>query len=621
MRDTTISAIIERRYSRRAVLKAALLGGAGAMLPVASATASSASRRPKAIISSLTFTEVPRGLDATHHLAPGYQAQVLLRWGDPVLATAPGLAPDAQSAATQEVQFGYNNDYVAYFPINGSSQHGLLCVNHEYTNPELMFPGGRKAEQLTDEEHRIEMEAIGCSVVELRREDGVWNPQHREYNRRISVTTPIRLRGPAAGDVRLRTTADPEGVTVLGTLGNCAGGQTPWGTYLTCEENFDDYFYLAEQAEDPQNQRALGVGAKPYHRWDKVDTRFDTAREPNEPNRFGWVVEIDPFDPMAAPIKRTALGRFKHESATPAMGADGRVVVYSGDDEAFEHMYKFVSRDRFQAENQQQNKHLLDHGTLYVARFHDDGTLAWLPLLYGEGPLNESNGFRSQADVLIDARRAAKLLGATPMDRPEDIAVHPQDGRVFITLTKNPQREHPNFINRRAPNPMGYILEIAPPVHDAARDHAATAARWDLFLEGGDPQASGHLRGSYGAPLSEDGWLACPDNLAFDPQGRLWITTDGQPDAIGAADGVYATDTAGSGCGLSMAFFRAPIGAEVTGPCFTPDARTLFVAVQHPAEGSTYDNPSTNWPDSDRALPPRPSVLAITRTDGGVIGG
>ncbi len=614
--------ILQRRVSRRNVLRA---GGALALAGAIPAPFAAARTIETTALSSLRFAEIARGLDARMHVAEGYHSQVMLRWGDPLFADAPAFDPAAQTPEAQARQFGYNNDFVAYFPLDPlkPSSHGLLCVNHEYTNPELMFPGGRGPDALSEREKRVEMEALGVSVVEIRQTNGTWKVLPGQYSRRVTATTPIRLSGPAAGSPRLRTSANPTADEVLGTFANCAGGMTPWNTYLSCEENVDGYFHMnGYEGPEKANHDKMTMGKDLYYRWDQIDPRFDVKAEPNEPNRFGWVVEIDPFAPDSRPVKRTALGRFKREGASCVQNYDGRVVVYSGDDEYFQYIYRFVSRDPYEPGYPNHNRTLLDNGTLSVARFREDGSLGWLPLVFGEGPLTPENGFHSQADVLIEARRAGDLLGATPMDRPEDVEVNPVTGRVYAVLTKNGEREEPNAVNRRAPNPMGYMLEFLPPGVDGSRDHAADRFAWEIFLEGGDPQAEQAFKqGEYGVGTSERGWLACPDNLAFDRQGRIWITTDGQESAIDAADAVYAADCTGPGRAITHAFARGPKGCEMTGPCFTPNSETFFIAVQHPGEGSTFDEPATRWPDFDAAMPPRSAVVAITRDDGGVIGG
>lgn len=620
------SAILEKRLSRRHLLHA--VGGAAlaASVPISAIAvakqSSTVESKLNAAVSTLTFEEVPAGMDAHHHLAKDYHAQVLMRWGDKVLPDAPAFDPHDPTPEAQAKQFGFNNDFIAYFPLDDmeESVHGLLCVNHEYTVTELMFGGFADKKSavngLNESQIRTEMAAQGVSIVEIKHKDGQWQPVYGDYNRRIMPTTPVTIKGPVAGHTRVKTSADPAGETVFGTMGNCAGGMTPWGTYLTCEENINEYFQLNGYAGDEKDNHAnMGMWDSKYHRWDKVDKRFDISKEPNEPNRFGWVVEIDPRTPDSTPCKRTALGRFKHESASTTVNTDGRVVIYMGDDEAFQFIYKFLSDNHYDPNSP--NPHMLDAGTLYAARFDADGTLTWLPLVHGEGPLTKEKGFHSQADVLIEARRAASLLGATPMDRPEGVAINRNASMIYAALTKNPAREKADAVNRRASNPMGYVLAMQPP----AADHSKDVYGWDIFLEGGDPNANGNEKGAYDAMPSGHGWLACPDNLVVDVQGRLWITTDGQPEAVGRADGVYAADTAGEAKGMPRCFFRGPIGCEVTGPQFSPDGKTFFLSVQHPGEDSTFDNPSTRWPDFNPTMPPRPSVLAITKKDGGLIGG
>jgi len=641
----TIGEVILRRYSRRAVMRgtlgvtavAALFGPAA--LAAGDAKAETATDR-------FDFAEIEAGIDTRHHVAPGYRADVLLRWGDALFPGMPDFNPDAQSAADQSKRFGYNNDYIAYFPIDGSNTHGLLCVNHEYTNEELMFPSVKKRqdksgfEEMTPELVDIEMAAHGVSIVEIKRDGETWRVRRDgTLNRRISPNTPMTADGPAAGDARLKTSADATGMTIIGTLNNCAGGQTPWGTYLAAEENFHGYFWT--NVSLPGGARPKGLGgdqAKSYARygipglwqaWGKFIARFNVDNEPNEPNRFGWIVEVDPFDAGFVPVKHTALGRFCHEGAETVVNKDGHVVIYCGDDGRGEYIYRFVSNGRYDPDDKAANKTLLSKGTLSVARFDANGSVHWLPLEHGRGGLTEEAGFKSQADVVIDARLAADLLGATRMDRPEDMQPNQVNGRVYVMLTNNTSRkpDQVDAANPRADNAFGHIIEMTPP----NGDHAAETFSWDILVKCGDP-GIGDVGALWSPDVTKDGWFTSPDNAAVDKDGRLWVATD-QGDnwpRTGRADGLFALETEGPCRGAPKLFFRVPVGAELCGPCFTPDGDTLFLAVQHPgADGaealigfgrpSTFSDPVTRWPDFKDGMPPRPSVMVITKIGGGKI--
>jgi len=584
---------------------------------------------------SFSFEELAAGFDETHHVAAGYDADVLVRWGDPVLAGAPAFEPLKQSAEGQAQQFGYNNDFVGYIPIDGRSDHGLLVVNHEYTCEELMFPGISRQDrdarfaQMTVDLVAIEMMAHGGSIIEIKRENEKWAMVHdSRYARRITSESEIRISGPASGHAMLRTSADPSGSRVKGMLNNCSGAVTPWGTWLTCEENINGYFWNKDAVNAHPNAYALkryGIPAE-FYAWGKFHDRFDVAKEPNEPHRFGWVVEIDPLDPASTPVKRTALGRFKHEGAGNIINSDGRFVVYQGDDERFDYVYKFVTTAKVDLANRVANRDILDDGTLYVARFDVDGSGRWLPLVQGLGPLLPENGFKDQGAVLVFARHAADLLGATKMDRPEDIEANPKTNSVFVMLTNNSKRksDQTDAANPRPDNKYGHIIEIKP----ERGDHASALFKWDILVRCGDPSAA-EVGATFNPLTSKDGWFANPDNCAVDALGRLWIATDGNSGVrTGRNDGVFAMETEGQRRGMSKLFYRVPVGAEMCGPCFTPDLETFFVAVQHPGEAdeddpaakpATFDAPSTRWPDFKNGMPPRPSVVAITRKGGGKI--
>ena len=619
----TIGDIISRRLSRRG-----LLGGLGATaalgltgcLPAKDEKAAKA----EADAFSFAFKEITRGQDPHHHIPEGYELDVMLRWGDAIFADSPTFDPTNQTLGAQERQFGYNCDFIGFHPLEtdaGEPARGLLCVNHEYTASRLMFPGANDR-ALTREECEIEMAAHGGTIIEIaQQENGHWAPVlGSQYNRRITThATKMDITGPAAGNARMKTSADPSGAEVIGTVNNCAGGMTPWGTYLMAEENFNSNFLgtLPQGHAEEENHKRYGV-PRSYFQWGNHFDRFNVGTEPNEPNRFGWVVEVDILDPTSTPKKRTALGRFKHEGAETVIAPNGKLVIYMGDDQRFDYLYKYVSEKTVDTLNRAANMDLLDSGTLYVARFNEDGTLSWLPLTHGTGPLIAENGFESQGDVLIETRRAADLLGATPMDRPEDVEPDPKTGRVWLMLTNNHKRgeDQINAANPRANNVAGHIIEINEP----DGDFTATTSRWDFLIKCGDPSKP-EFGATWNPETSEHGWFGSPDNCALDPSGRLWVATDGN-EKTGSNDGLWAVETDGPKRGTSRAFFRGPNGAEICGPRFAPDGETLFLAVQHPGDGpgTSYEAPSSRWPDFDDAMPPRPSVVSIRKTGGGPVG-
>ena len=617
-----IYALLESRLTRRgfivgAVGSAAILHGGCARVHdhlAAPDLASSKAHGP----STLRFEEIRHGSDDRLHVARGHSTQTLLRWGDPILPGAPAFDPRAQTAKAQATQFGYNCDYTAYLPLEGDKR-GLLVVNHEHTNPAMMFPGAPKGIDQSPEQIAVNMMAHGLSVVEVRFERGQWRVvRDSKYNRRITPKTRMTLSGPAAGHPRVTTKGSPDGRTVYGTMANCAGGVTPWGTIITAEENIQ-YSFLNAQSTSPESSNHERMGIVPSEwlktagtQWGRIDPSFDLEETPKGPNHFGWMVEIDPYDPQSVPRKRTALGRFKHEGCGLHVNVDGRVVAYMGDDQRFEYIYRFVSADRFKPGKRSANARILDEGTLSVARFDDEGKVHWLPLVHGQGPLTAAKGFASQAEVLIETRRAADLLGATPMDRPEDVEVNPRTKTVFVMLTNNSKRTETNSPNPRLKNVWGQIIELKPP----GQDHSAQTYSWDFLLLAGDPKNPDHAA-RYHPETSADGWFAAPDNCTFDPRGRLWIATDGSDD-FGFSDGLWACDVEGPGRALTRHFLRAPVGAELTGPCFTTDGTSLFCSIQHPGTGrkTSYEKPSCRWPDFDPKMPPRPSVVVVRREDG-----
>jgi secreted PhoX family phosphatase len=462
----------------------------------------------------------------------------------------------------------------------------------------------------------IELAAHGLSMVEVQldRRAGAWRLINGSYNRRVTAETEIELTGPALGDARLVTSYDPTGARVRGMLNNCGGGITPWGTLLTAEENFNQYFahrgaMPAGPIKDLHARYGLTSGNS-ERGWELFDDRFDLLLEPNEPFRFGYIVEIDPYDPTYVPKKRTALGRLKHEAATCAITSEGRLAVYSGDDERFEHMYKFISRSSV-APLREQNADVLDDGTLYAARFNADGSGEWLPLVAGVGPLLSW----SPSDVILNTREAARLMGATRMDRPEDIQMDPRNGKVYCAMTNNTQRTAggPNGVDAANPRPNnrhGHVIELT----ERNEDPGSEMFTWEIFMLCGNPDNPADEPTYFaGFDPSMVSAISSPDNVAFDRRGNLWIATDGQINTFNRNDGIFAVPVDGDDRGYVRQFLSGVPGGECASLVFTPDAQTLFVSIQHPAEGSTIANPLHRWPDGSV---PRPTVIVVRKDQG-----
>ncbi|MCX8048477.1 MAG: PhoX family phosphatase [Methylohalobius sp.] len=655
--------VLERAISRRTVLRG--IGVAGAVLfvrPGFGDSQSSGLTNSSDPGERLRFATVPFGNNSDVVVPPNYEVDVLLRWGDPLIPQAPAFDLWNQTGQSQAQQFGFNCDLVLWYPLPEAVSrwvevHGtlegfarrmlelillnspknprraLLAVNHEYTTPSDMFPDYDPANP-TRNQVEVEIEAHGISIIELvRGPRGKWRFNRRSpFNRRITGSTPIEIAGPLRGHPLMQTRSDPSGTVVLGTLNNCAGGKTPWGTVLSCEENFDQYFaHFGRLALEERrlSERIPAARGETERKWERFVPRFDLTTDPKEYHRFGYVVEIDPYDPNFVPKKRTALGRFKHEAATCVLAKSGQVVVYSGDDARFEYVYKFISRRRFNPFNRRANFDLLDEGTLYVARFDvgeaagdEMGTGVWLPLEWAPGNLLDRAGFRSQAEVLINTRGAADVLGATPMDRPEDIEASPKTGRVYVVLTNNDRRRTPNEANPRGPNPHGHILEIVEDGDDAG----ALTFRWRVFIKCGNPSVPadnarfGDIADPVGAGVSP---ISDPDNIVFDDDGNLWIATDGQffsgTEGFGQNDGVFAVPVEGKNRGLLRQFLSGVPGCEICGPEFSGDNRTFFCAVQHPHEGEVFSRRWPFWPSDEREVS-KPSVIAVYEKSGRKIG-
>ncbi|NJN16074.1 MAG: PhoX family phosphatase [Oscillochloris sp.] len=621
----TFESILKSRLSRRDVMKTVGVGASAVVIGSLGMEASSVAAQSSP---SLAFTKIaPTDPAFDDVVVPeGYYVRTLIRWGEPLTASAPSHNVWEQTRAAQEQQFGYNCDYVGFLPLpvgSTNSNRGLLAVNHEYTNEELMF-ANYSFDNPTATQVDVSIAAHGMSVVEITRApDGSWSyVRGSQYNRRLTGFTPMRLSGPAVGHPLMKTSADPAGTTVLGTLNNCAGGKTPWGTVCTAEENFHQYFGNLDglDSNDPRYaiHRRYGMPREASERkWERFYSRFDVGQEPNEGFRHGWMVEVDPYDPNMTPVKRTALGRFRHEAATFTVASNGQVAAYMGDDAQFEYVYKFVTAGRYNPNDRAANMNLLDEGILYVAKFNDDGSGEWIPMVYGQGPLTEANGFTSQGDVMINTRRAADLLGATKMDRPEDVEPSPVTGKIYVALTNNTRRgaegqAGTDAANPRANNATGHVLEITETNNDAT----AASFRWEMLILAGLPSDPSTFFAGF--DKSQVSPIGAPDNVAFDNQGNLWISTDGAARAIKYNDGLFAVPVEGSQRGHVQQFFSTVTGSEVCGPEFTPDNKSLFLAIQHPGEGGTFEEPVSTWPD--RVGLPRPSVIYIGAWDSRVIG-
>jgi hypothetical protein len=617
-----LRAVVELSLTRRQILQGAL--GAAAVAFIGG---------PKALLaqsaSRLGFGSVAVSQEDQVLLPEGYTHQVVTAWGDPV-SSGPRWDPNAaNSADEQAVQMGMHADGLRFFPLplgSNESSRGVLCVNNEYTDEGLLHQGG--LQPVTADKVRKSQAAHGVTIVEIALNGSRWDVvRPSSLGRRLTAYTPMRFAGPAAGHPLLQTSTDPAGQNPRGTLNNCAMGATPWGTYLTCEENFNQYFGRGPAtAAQTAGQRRYGLpSAASARAWETQDGRFDASREPNEFNRFGWVVEIDPYDPNSTPVKHTALGRVAHEGATVTLARDGRVVVYMGDDSQNEYVYKFVSRDAYTG-NRASAFALLDAGTLYVGKFNADGGGQWIELTHGVNGLDAASGFASQAEVVTFARLAADRVGATKMDRPEWIAVHPQTGEVYVTLTNNTTRGTTggavDAANPRANNVFGHIVRW----NETGSDAAATTFRWNVFVLAGDPRSTdaakrGNIKGDA---------FGSPDGIWIDGRGVLWIQTDISTSAINTGDyaniGNNMMLAADPSTGEIKRFLTGPRGCELTGVHGTPDGRNLFVSIQHPGEPGSGDNNPANpgaistWPDGPGIGRPRSATIVIRRNDGGIVG-
>lgn len=636
--NSTFSQVLQAHVSRRHLLQGSAALGITSVLPLGLLNSPSVQAKTAVTgmvnrASTLGFKSIPFSTQDTVIVPEGYSAHAFYKWGDPVgiANKMPLFKQDASNTTLEQaLQAGMHHDGMSFFSLplgTKNSHHGLLAMNHEYIDNGLLFTDGAANWSLN--KARKGQNAMGVSVIEVKRKANGWQVvRPSQYARRITANTPMMITGPARGHALMKTQADMRGERVLGTMQNCANGQTPWGTYLTCEENWSDIF-TKPSGQLTALEKRYGIREKESdYRWSVVDERFNSDVHPNEANRFGWIVEIDPFNPKSTPRKHSALGRFKHEGATVCITPNQQVAVYMGDDQRFEYIYKFVSKKSYIPHDRLHNMQLLSEGTLYVARFNEDGSGDWLPLVHGQNGLTAENGFADQGEVLIKTRLAADQLGATKMDRPEWISADPfTSGSLYCTLTNNNERgkegkPSADAANPRNDNRFGHIIHW----QENNGDGTQLIFKWDILVLAGNKQASkpehqGNIRG-------DD--FGSPDGLAFDHRGVLWIQTDVSSSALNqkeyAGMGNNQMVATVLGTGEYRRFLTAPNGAEVTGIAFTPDNKTLFVNIQHPGEPANGDsNPMqpkaiSAWPDGAAGGRPRAATVVITKNDGGVIG-
>lgn len=603
--DNGFDAVVERAISRRGFLGGALAFGSGALAMGAGLLSSTTASRAEGM--GFAFKPIDIATDHTIHVPEGYQWKVLARWGDALFSDAQdAYSPDTGvDVSKSDRVFGENTDGMELF-TDGDKQ--IIAVNSEYVNPKINLPAASEGMPQNADEVMLLKNMQGVTVMEVAdMGNGYEIVVDSPYNRRITHETQMTMDGPAAGSDLVKTNADPEGMSPKGTMNNCGSGKTLWGTYLTCEENFNGYFGATGEYDVTDEFKRYGIGGEGRYAYEKFDPRYDLSKEPNEPHRHGWVTEINPLDPASTPIKHTALGRFKHENAEMVQAADGRVVVYMGDDERGEFIYKFVSNGVYTEGGSTEG--LLSDGTLYVAKFNDDMSGEWLALT------PDTTGM-SIEDILVFSRMAGSKVGATTMDRPEWVAAHPSKVEAYCALTNNKNRGvKPNAggdetpvggPNPRESNNFGQIVRWMP----AGADHGADAFTWDLYVMAGNPSVYDNAYAG-SKNVTAGNMFNSPDGMAFSSDGYLWIQTDGDDSNEGEFEGqgnnqmlVGNTETGDIG-----RFLTAPNGAEVTGLCWSADKKVAFVGIQHPG-GS--------WPDG--AGKPRSSVISVWREDGALIG-
>ena len=607
--ETEFDRIMDMALSRRDVMKGVMVFGSVAALGntlLATPTSAATNR--------FAFDAVDISTSDDITVPPGYTAKVVVRWGDPLWSDGEEFDHATRgTAASQAKSFGDNTDGMEVYPHGDKT---ILIANNEYTNRGIIWGNRPEGKAENDDDILKGMNAHGLTVAEIEQNDGVWSVvKDSPFNRRITPDVEMDITGPAAGHDLMKTSRDPAGMVAQGTFNNCGSGTTPWGTYLACEENFNGYFAAEDQElEISPEMKRYGISPKGRgYGWHQIDERFDLAKEDNEYNRHGYVTEVDATDPTSRPKKRTALGRFKHENAEVVVNGDGHIVVYMGDDERGEFLYRYISNGVYAPGGETDS--LLEDGKLYAAKFRDDGTGEWLEL----SP--EATGMANMAEICIHTRMAASAVGATTMDRPEWVSANPKAAEVYCCLTNNKNRgAKPNAggdptpvggPNPREDNRYGQIVRWRP----ASADHTNNAFEWDLYVLAGNPNVhNDHNAGSDN--LSKDNMFNSPDGLRFDSNGLLWIQTDGnysnEKNFAGQGNNqMLAGDPA---TGEIRRFMTGPKQAEVTGLTWSPDRLTMFVGIQHPGERG-----DGNWPDGGDSAP-RSAILAITRDDGGLVG-
>jgi secreted PhoX family phosphatase len=700
--NPAFDSVLQARLSRRSLLRGGV-GTAGATaLGGTAALSGCATVGPASPVHSLGFTPVAKTLADQVTVPPGYTARVIYALGDPLTAATPAFRNDGTDADFER-RAGDHHDGIEWFGLDATGQpsdsfasRGLLAMNHEATTDEklssffLHANGGTATLPRPAAEIDKELMIHGLSVVEVQTDGKAWaTKQASAFNRRVTTMTPVAIHGPARGSEHLVTRFSPDGTQARGTLNNCGTGRTPWGTYLSGEENWFGYFFRDARDDDARkkdkqvqalNRYGRKAGAASRHGWESGGSSDTYARWNNgavgasakddfrnEMNTFGYIVELDPYNPASALRKRTALGRLGHENATFARVSAGQpVVAYMGDDARGEYIYKFVSAAKWDPADAKPANRLaagdkyLDKGTLYVARFKDDGTGEWLALSMDNPVIAGSSyfEFRNEAEVAIFTRLAADAVGATKMDRPEWAGVNPKNGEVYITLTNNSNRTPAttDAANPRAytdlkagkeqkGNVNGHIVRLA------EKAPADTAFQWDIYLfaaEAGADKSTINL-----SNLSDENDLSSPDGLVFSKAtGVCWIQTD---------DGAYTDQTncmllaalpgqRGDGARKTLThgdrqvtthvgkaqtpatlkrFLVGPRGAEITGITETPDGRAIFVNIQHAGENTRMadvNDPTkyeSQWPSNagyGAGKRPRSATIVVTKNDGGIIG-